>query len=517
VRPEAGSGGFDHGWPSFLEPLPDAHAMRDGDRWAIETHAIPSLELMERAGAALAHVVAALAPAGVVAAVCGGGNNGGDGLVAARRLRDAGRNVRVLLLAEPSELGGDPKENLTRLAGAGADPVVEPFRAERLADASCIVDCILGTGFSGEPRPLVGTAIEAINAAAGVVIAADVPSGVDASTGEVPTLAVRARATVTFTASKPGLWIHPGKAHAGDVHVVDIGIPEGAPVEFATGLVDASVIELLPTRGPGSTKFTSGQVLVCGGSRGLTGAPILAATAAMRAGAGYVIVCLPEALEPALTNRPPELMTLPLPNHGAAAVVLARATRGAMVVGPGLGREPEVQNLARELARDAKLPLVLDADGLNAHAGGIDELAARSAPTILTPHEGELARLLDLDAEAITARRLHHAREAASRSGAVVLLKGDDTIVARPDGVVGIVDVSAPALATAGTGDVLSGVLAAILAKGVEPFVAACAGARLHAVAGRLAAEAAGSPEGVIASDVIAMLPRARAARLTAV
>jgi NAD(P)H-hydrate epimerase len=230
----------------------------------------------------------------------------------------------------------------------------------------------------------------------------------------------------------------------------------------------------------------------------------------MRAGAGYVTACVPEELQMVFEIRLLEVMTVGLPARGAADAVLAKATRGALVVGPGLGRRPPAEELARELARRAEVPLVLDADGLNAHAGRLEDLRGRPAPTVLTPHEGELARLLEVEPDEVRARRLHHAREAARRSGALVVLKGDDTLVAEPEGRVAVNGVSAPALATAGTGDVLSGVLGALLAKGMDPFTGACAAVLLHARAGRLAGERAGSPEGVIASDVIACLPGAR-------
>jgi hydroxyethylthiazole kinase-like uncharacterized protein yjeF len=495
--------------PAWLTPLPGAQAMRETDRWAIEEQGIPSLELMERAGAGLAHVVAEAVPAGTVAIVCGKGNNGGDGLVAARLLRaDYFRDVRVLLLTEPGELQGDAAANLRRLDGG-----TEPFAPAGLDGAAVVVDAILGTGFTGEPREPAASAIVAVEAAGAPVVAADVPSGVDASTGEVAGVAVHAAVTATFAAAKPGLYVFPGKAHAGRVELIDIGIAPGAPVEPVVGLIGAAVLAELPRREAGGTKFVSGHVVVCGGAPGLTGAPCLAAEAAMRAGAGYVTACVPAELQTVFETRLLEVMTIGLPDADPptrADLVLEKASRGALVVGPGLGRREDAGALARELARRAEVPLVLDADGLNAHAGRLEQLAGRPAPTVLTPHEGELARLLEIDADDVKARRLHHAREAARRSGALVVLKGDDTIVAEPEGRVAVNALSAPALATAGTGDVLSGVLAALLAKGVDPFTAACAGVWLHARAGRLAGERAGSPEGVIASDVIACLPAAR-------
>jgi hydroxyethylthiazole kinase-like uncharacterized protein yjeF len=269
----------------------------------------------------------------------------------------------------------------------------------------------------------------------------------------------------------------------------------------------------VPRRDAAGTKFTSGHVIVAGGSRGMTGAPTLSALGAMRAGAGYVTVLVPASEQPILAIKVTEAMTRALPDqaghhvaHGADAVIEATGRGGALVLGPGLGRADEAQAFARDVAARAEVALVLDADGLNAHAGALESLAGRAAPTVLTPHAGELARLLETDSDAIGAARLQSARDAAQRSGAIVVLKGDDTIVAAPDGRVAVNPLAAPMLATAGTGDVLSGVMGALLAKGMEPFAAAAAGVRLHAAAGRLAGERIG-PDGVIAGDVAHALP----------
>ncbi len=497
--------------PGWLEPLPDAAEQRALDRWAIEELGIPGIELMERAGTGLAELVQERAPTGAVVIVCGKGNNGGDGLVAARVLRTIGRDVEVLLLADPGELRGDALTMYERLSG----PRPEPFDAGRLGGAA-IVDAILGTGFSGVPREPVAAAIDAINAAPdATVIACDIPSGVDGSTGEIAGVAVRAHATATFHAAKPGLWIAPGKAHAGAVAVIDIGIPPGGPVDPAIALIGEGVSDAIPRRGSDANKFAAGSVLVCGGSTGLTGAPCLASEAAMRAGAGYVTALVPASLNPIFEARLLEVMTVPLPDAGGAlrlgdvAAVIERAGRaGALVLGPGLGRSTGATQFARALARDAPLPLLLDADGLNANAGKLESLASRSAATVLTPHAGELARLLETDSATVNARRLESVREAARSAQAIVVLKGDDTIVADPGGCAAVSRGGAPALATAGTGDVLSGVIGAFLAKRMDPFHAACAGVHVHLRAGRLAAAEIG-PEGVIASDVIARLPAA--------
>jgi NAD(P)H-hydrate epimerase len=302
--------------------------------------------------------------------------------------------------------------------------------------------------------------------------------------------------------------------------VIDIGIPPGGPGEASIGLIGPGVADAIPRRGRESTKFAAGSVVVCGGSIGLTGAPCMASEAAMRAGAGYVTAFVPGSLNLIFESRLLEVMTVPLPDSdgslepGGAAAVLERAeSSGALVLGPGIGRTRGAFELARTLARDAKSPLLLDADGLNAHAGDLAALAERRAPTVLTPHAGELARLLDSDSKAIDARRLHSVRTAATKAKAIVVLKGDDTLVAHPDGRVGVSRGGAPSLATAGTGDVLSGVTGAYLAKRMDPFAAACAAVLVHAGAGRVAASRIG-PEGVIASDVIEALPQALTAAL---
>ncbi len=499
--------------PDWLAPLLDAQRMRALDAWAIERRGVPSLDLMERAGTGLAELTAEVAPAGRIAVVCGKGNNGGDGLVAARVLRQAGREVDVLVTSDPDELTGDAAENLRRLPGAAP----RPFAPGALEGVGAVVDALLGTGFSGAPREPLAGAIRALAACEAPVVAADVPSGVDASTGAVEGDAVRARATATFHAPKLGLYVAPGKHHAGTVRVVDIGIPPGGPDDADAGLIAPSVRTEVPRRTATSTKFSEGAVLVVGGSRGLTGAPCLAAEGAARAGAGYVTACVPGSLSAIFELRLLEVMTRALPDEdgalGDAALepVLEACERAdALVLGPGLGRGEATLELARAVAARAAVPLLLDADALNAHAGRLSELAGREAPTVLTPHAGELARLLDTDSRTIESARLHHARAAAEAAGAVVVLKGDDTIVAAPGGPTAISRGGSPGLATAGTGDVLSGVTGALLAKGLDPFTAACAAVWLHAEAGALAAGERGT-DGTIARDVIEALPAARA------
>jgi ADP-dependent NAD(P)H-hydrate dehydratase / NAD(P)H-hydrate epimerase len=498
----------------WLRGLYDAEGMRAADSWTIEGQGISALELMETAGRAVAEAVARLSPQGPVRVVCGKGNNGGDGLVAARVLREMGFPAEALLLWPAAELSADAAANLDRL-GDGIE--VGDEIETRLAESGAIVDAIFGTGFSGAPREPAAAAMEAIAAVAaeGVpVVACDIASGVDATTGEVAGAVVEADVTVTFHGAKVGHFVAPGKWATGELWLAPIGIPDDAPEAEAAGVIEPTVLDLAPRRGARSTKFSSGQVTIAGGSRGLTGAVRMSSTAAIRTGAGYATVAVPADLEPVFEAAEVEVMSRGIgatPGRlgtDAAADLLAAFERAAAgVLGPGLGRDEDSLELARDVAPRIEVPLVIDADGLNAFVGQLDRLAARKAPTVLTPHAGELGRLLEYESAEIDARRLATAKEAAAWSGAVVVLKGDDTIVT--DGRrVAVNAVSAPGLATAGSGDVLSGMTAALLARGLDPFAAACAAVIAHARAGQEATRLlGGAAESVIATDVIAAIP----------
>jgi ADP-dependent NAD(P)H-hydrate dehydratase / NAD(P)H-hydrate epimerase len=495
----------------WLNSLYDAKGMRATDRWAIEEQGVPSLELMEAAGRAMAEVVGELVGDGPVRVVCGKGNNAGDGLVAARHLREMGFEVEALLLWPGEELSGDAAANLERFP---AEHVTAGL-STRLERSGAVVDAIFGTGFTGGPREPANAAIEAINRCGAPIVACDISSGVDASTGEVEGAAVEADLTVSFHAAKIGHRIAPGKWCRGELRVVSIGIPDGAPGEPAAGTIDPAALTLVPARGPRSTKFSSGQVVIAGGSRGLTGAVRMSSQAAIRAGAGYATVAVPADLESVFEAGQPEVMSVGCPGgDGCLApsslkAVLRTCERAAAVaLGPGMGRDPGTVELARDAAVAIEAPLVIDADGLNAFAGELERIAGRTAPTILTPHAGELGRLLGRSSEEISAHRLNSAKEAARAADAIVVLKGDDTIVT-DGGRVAVNELSAPALATAGTGDVLTGVVAALLARGLEPFAAACAAVLAHARAGRDAAVRIGTSESVIATDVITSIPAA--------
>ncbi|MBA2793711.1 MAG: NAD(P)H-hydrate dehydratase [Thermoleophilaceae bacterium] len=496
--------------PEWLDPLYEAAEMRAVDAWAIEERGVPSLDLMERAGAGLARTTVGVAGDGPVRVVIGSGNNGGDGLVVARLLREEGREVDVLAVGDPNQRGDDVAANLKRLPG----PEPEPFGAGALEGSGVVVDAVLGTGFSGELREPAAEAIAAMNGQGAPVVACDVPSGIDATTGEVAGEAVRATVTATFHGPKTGLYAAPGALHAGRVETIDIGVPRGAPAPEAAGLISERVLALFPRRRRDGSKFSSGTVVVAGGARGLTGAPTMAALAAQRAGAGYVQVAVPASAEAVLGLRLLEAMTHGLDEEdghhtpeGVEPLLELAERAGSVVLGPGLGRSEGAVAFARRVAREVEAPLLIDADGLNAHAGALEDLRRRSAATVLTPHEAELGRLLERDKQSVEAHRLASVREAADRSGCVVLLKGDDTLIAAPGCPTAVSSGATPALATAGTGDVLSGAIGALLAKGVGAFEAAALGTLAHVRAG-LAAAAIHGADHVIAGDVIGCLPQ---------
>jgi len=500
--------------PAWLKPLFDAEEMGAADAFASEECGVPSLELMERAGEGLARVAERVADdsgrAGPIRVVVGKGNNGGDGLVAVRVLRERGREVEVLSTAGLDELEGDPAVNLERLPGERPVEGVEPAGLE---GSGAIVDALLGTGFADAPREPMASAITAINGVGAPVVACDVPSGVNASTGEVEGDAVWATVTATLHAPKIGLHVAPGALHAGEVETITIGMPRDTPSAGRAGLISDAVLALVPSRTRAGTKFDAGRVVVAGGMRGLTGAPTMAALAAMRTGAGYVQLAVPEAMETVFALTLMEAMTAGQPDEdgahteaGADGVASLAERAGAVVLGPGIGRLGGAVAFARAVAQRVEAPLLIDADGLNAHVGALESLRERPGPTVLTPHAGELGRLLERDSSEVSAHRLASAREAAERSGAIVVLKGDDSIVAEPGGLVAVSPGGSPALATAGTGDVLSGVIGAFLAKGLCALEAAAAGVLAHGRAGRVAAARFGADH-TVAADVIDAVP----------
>jgi len=484
---------------------------------ATQARGIPADDLMEAAGrevadAALRLMGGAYGRRAVV--VCGKGNNGGDGLVAARYLDGAGVRTTVLSLEEG--LREPAATNLLRLDHTAVRR--RPFSAgaleRELARSDVAVDAIFGTGFRGVPEGAHAEAIAALDASATPVVAVDIPSGVDGATGAVGGAAVRADLTVTFGAPKPGLVLLPGAAFAGVIEVEAIGFPP----ELIRGdllLVEADdVAAVLPRRAPDTHKRAAGFAVVVGGSRLMTGAPALAGTAAYRAGAGLVAVAVPEGILPVVQGALREAVFVGLPetDAGTAAGGSARLDEvlgqaGALAVGPGMTTDERTQGWIRELVRSSEVPVVLDADGLNAFAGHAEDLADRKADLILTPHAGEFSRLAGIPTSELEADRVRHVRDLAARTSAAVLLKGSRTLVAAPDGVVRINPTGGPTLATGGTGDVLTGMIAGLIARGCSPLDAGSAAAFVHGLAGRIAGDRCG--DGATAADVLEAVPGA--------
>ena len=434
------------------EPLYTAEEMRAAEAG----HDVEAM--MQRAGEATAGALMRRFPdARRIALHAGGGANGGDGRIAADVLRAQGR-----------ELVDDRPD--------------------------AVIDALLGTGLSGAPREETARVIEQINGAGVPVLAIDIPSGVNASTGEIAGAAVRADVTVTMHGRKVGLAVAPGRFHAGEVEVADIGLE---PAETEHRLVTVAILGEVPRRSARDNKYTAGHVLVVGGSRGMTGAAALASRAALRADAGYVTIAAPEESLPVLETLVLEAVKRPLEQ-----VFEAVGRASALAVGPGLGRDDAARQLVRRLLAEVDVPAVVDADALFELEPG-----TWPAPRVLTPHEGELGRLLGRDSKEIAAHRLASVRDAAERFGCVVVLKGEDSLVAAPGKGVLVCALGLPSLATAGTGDVLTGIASAFLAKRMEPQRAAAAAC----AAQQLASRAARQRYGLVASDVVEALPEALA------
>jgi ADP-dependent NAD(P)H-hydrate dehydratase / NAD(P)H-hydrate epimerase len=477
--------------------------------------------LMENAGRAVAAAAEALAGGAYgrrAVVVAGKGNNGGDGLVAARYLADRAMGVCAILLEPPEALREPASTNLERLGAGRPNARIRPFSmpvlVRELDRADVVVDAIFGTGFRGVPENAAAEAIEAIGSASAPVVAVDIPSGVNGESGAIEGSAVRADVTVTFGAAKPGVVLLPGAANAGIVEVDDIGFPDELLTSDTWLLERDDVVRALPERAVDTHKRAAGLVVVIGGSRRMTGAVCLSGEAAYRAGAGLVTVAVPEGILPVVQTRLRETTFLPLPQtaDGTIAATMEPLEQGleaadAVAIGPGMTTNDETAAYVRTLVRSCPVPLVLDADGLNAFVGHVPDLADRRSPAVLTPHAGEFARLAGMTAREVGVDRIGNARKLASETNAVVLLKGSRTVVAAPDGRVLVNTTGGPFLATGGTGDVLTGMIAALIARGAEPWLAAGAAAYVHGTAGRLAGAELG--DGTTAGDVLDRVPAA--------
>ena len=510
-----------------LAKLVTGREMAEVDRRTIAEAGIPGAELMERAGA---EVVAAIGArwdglAGLQTVVlCGKGNNGGDGFVVARLLREGGAVARVFLAVDRQAVQGDAAYHLQRYEQTGEK--VEALGADMapldsaIAAADLVVDALLGTGLQDAPRPEIARVIERVRAGKRPVVAVDLPSGVAADTGRVQGACVQATLTVTFGLAKIGQIFYPGRSYCGTLHLADIGFPQEIVDSTSTTaelLSGEDLGRLLPQRRGDAHKGNCGSVAVVAGSVGMTGAAALTADAALRSGAGRVSLGVPASLNDILEMKLSEVMTRPLPEvrkHrclslralGEIRNLLQRAD--VLALGPGLGRQRETMELVRRLVAETRLPLVLDADGLNAFAGAADLLKGRSRPLILTPHVGEFSLLSGLAKQEIIDAPIAVARDFAQTYGLILVLKGAPTVVALQNGRVAVNSSGNPGMATAGSGDVLTGIIAGLMAQGIDAEIAACLGVYIHGRAGDCARDQLGE-WGMRAGDIVAEVARA--------
>jgi NAD(P)H-hydrate epimerase len=499
-----------------LTPAEASTLDRETQEWGVEAEV-----LMERAGRAVARAARDLAGGSYgrrAVVVCGKGNNGGDGLVAARHLGRAGVRTTVVLLEDPGELREPAATNARRLGevpGIRLRTFHQGSLQRELARADVAVDAIFGTGFRGMPEGDWAAGIASLNEAGVPIVAVDIPSGVNGTTGVVEGEAVRARLTVTFGAVKLGAVLMPGAEHAGIVRVADIGFPDDLVRARAWLTEPSDVAAWLPARDPDTHKRASGVLVVVAASRSMTGAARLIAMAAGRVGTGLVTVAAPEGAMPQIQAGLTEPTFLPLPETAEGTVAADSVApllellevADALAIGPGLTTNDQTVAFVRETVRRSPVPLILDADGLNAFTGDVAALQDRQADAVLTPHVGEFARLTGVKRRDLDADRPTHVRALAEQTGAVTLLKGSRTVIAQPDGRLFVNVTGSPALATAGTGDVLTGMIGGLLARGVPPLESAAAAAYLHGLAGVFAGR--DQAEGALAGDVLERIPEA--------
>jgi hydroxyethylthiazole kinase-like uncharacterized protein yjeF len=505
-----------------------AAQMQELDRRTITEAHIPGIMLMERAGSGVVSCLEqTLGPmrGKTVTVICGKGNNGGDGFVVARLLHQGQARVRVLTMAPVSQLSHDAATMCRRFVRRAGKSALRLYGSKSQAqslfrDSDILVDALLGTGLSAEVSGPYGEAIDSINESRRPVVAVDLPSGLHANTGAVLGRAVRAMLTVTLGLPKLGLYQNQGTDLAGLVTVVDIGIPQAyidAVQSQTTLITDSFVQSVLPARPISSHKGTFGHAGIIAGSVGKSGAAAMAAKAALRVGAGLVTVAAPSSVSDVLEAKLLEAMTAPMPETKARTfsrtafdrLVAFIAARTAIAIGPGLSTHPETVELVQALIKQLDRPAVLDADALNALAGRASILTTCKMPPILTPHPGEMARLeSNATPKLINENRIGTAAQFARERGVFVVLKGARTVIARPDGAAAVCPTGNAGMATAGTGDVLTGMIVGLLAQGLAPWEAACAATYLHGHAGDLAAAVKGQA-GLIAGDVIEQIPHA--------
>jgi len=513
----------------------DSATMRRFDGTAIKRYGIPGLVLMENAGKGIAQIVEkdfGNLKGKRVSIFAGKGNNGGDGFVVARHLLNKGFKVCVYLLARPQDVHGDAKTNLNiweKIKGETVS-IVSKKSLERhkvnIRHSHLIVDAIFGTGLSADVKGIQRDVIEFINRLNKPVVAVDVPSGLDASNGKVLGNCVKATITATMAIPKIGLLIYPGMDYAGKVEVVDIGMPrellkdEKIPWE----LLDFEGIKRLIKPRHGNThKGSFGHVFVLAGSIGKTGAAAMTSMGALRTGAGLVTLGIPKSLNPIMAKKLTEVMTLPLPESASGVcgyeafdeIMKFVKDKEVVVLGPGLTTSEPVKKLVSRLVRESRIPLVIDADGINCLAEDVKVLGKAKAPIVITPHPGEMARLVDMTAKYVQTDRIGIASRFAKENKVIVVLKGARTVIAEPSGRIFINPTGNPGMATAGTGDVLSGMIGGFIAQGYSPLDAANMAVYLHGLAGDEVAKKKGQM-GMIATDLVNILPKVIGSFLTA-
>ncbi|MEG6520460.1 NAD(P)H-hydrate dehydratase [Desulfotomaculum sp. 1211_IL3151] len=505
-----------------------AAEMREIDRQAIQEYGIPGIVLMENAGLQVIRIIQRIFPQvadKVFTILVGKGNNGGDGLVIARHLYNLGAQVKVLLMADPEEFQGDAKVNLTVWQRMG-QPVYQVNQVNginivkvALLNTDLVIDALYGTGFRGTVNEKVARVINLVNTSPVAVLAVDIPSGLEADTGKAQGPCMKAEHTVTFGLPKLGLVLEPGASIAGTLHVVDISLPKDLieNKNISRQLLTRQLIsQWFKPRKQDSHKGSYGHVFIVAGSRNMSGAARMTARGALRSGAGLVTLGVPKSIQPLVAATLDEAMTSGLPETEAGTLAVtavepvleACAAANVLALGPGLSTHPETVEFVRNLLTRLTIPVVLDADALNALAGDTAVLEGLQVPVIMTPHPGEMARLVGLTSPEVQERRLELASAAGKKWQSVVLLKGAKTIIASPAGEIGINPTGNPGMSTGGSGDVLTGLITGLLAQGFTPFQAAAAGAYLHGSAGDLAAQEL-SQASTLAGDIVNYLSAA--------
>lgn len=497
--------------------------MRQLDKAAQTRFSIPSLILMENAGIQSVRYIeesyGSLKDKNI-AVVCGKGNNGGDGLVIARHLSNKGAYVSVYLLSDAKDVSKDSKTNLEIIKNMKMPVYTGASNIQAgLKKADIIIDAIFGTGLKKDISGIYAKTIDLINRSKKPVVAVDIPSGIDSDNGQIKGCAVKADLTVTFCLPKIGHFAYPGAEYSGSLKIADISIPKILIDESSikTQLIKKdSVSKILPKRRSDAHKGDFGHLFILAGSPGLTGAAVMAGFSALRIGAGLVTLGVPEGLNNIFETKITEAMTLPLSQTNEQTISPAAKNKilnflkktDAAAIGPGLSQNRETAQLIRELIREIKMPMVIDADGINALAGHADILKKTKAQVIITPHPGELSRLINITADEINRDRIAIARKISQQYNIIVVLKGANSVIAEPDGNVYINNTGNPGMASGGTGDVLTGMIAGLICQKVSPINAAIAGVFLHGLAGDIAAKEKGET-GLIAGDMIERVPEA--------